>query len=234
MRICLREAYKRTDYYDCYNFFKSLWEFQTNQINKNEFEQEITKSKFKFELKNTQSLSISGRYVPSTGFTIISVSQGILNLLKSITSKFDAYNYSQLKKIADYFWSNFVHEDTHKQQAEVTPLKFFDKYVKFDNNTNPFDLNILNNLKYFNQLHEADAFGREAGRLVEFEYLETNHKDDLDENDVQKIFEKLRKNEFEDEHLLEIIKTYRDPRITKSARESFLRAMYDYLAKEEI
>lgn len=224
----LRESYKRADFYSCVGFFRNLWLWQTDQITEKEFKLNISKQKLQFEIKDNDQLTVSGRFLPDTGFATIVVSQGVLDTIKCIESKYDAFEYSQLKKLAEYFWSCFVHEDTHRQQIEATPFKFFDNYVHYDFNSDPFDLSILQNVKYFDQSIEADAYGREVGETLRLEYQE---RDDKNANltPIENIFEWVNARDIEDEHALTLIKTYKDPRISEKAQKSFFRALYDYL-----
>lgn len=224
----LRESYKRADFYSCVSFFRCLWLWQTDQITEKEFKLGISKQKLQLEIKDSNQLLVNGRFSPDTGFTTIAVSRRVLDIIKCIESKYDAFEYSQLKKLAEFFWSCFVHEDTHKQQIEATPFKFFDNYVHYDFNSDPFDLSILQNIKYFNQSIEADAFGREVGEALRLEYQE---RDDKNANltPIENIFEWVNARDIEDEHALTLIKTYKDPRISEKAQKSFFRALYDYL-----
>lgn len=129
----LFEVYHKTGKYDCQFFFGLLWTKLTNQITKKDFDKELLKRNLAFEEIEKDEPIVSGRFEPETKLTFIKVSTGLEKLIKeNIKSKFDAVAYSQLEKLSDFYWHNFVHEDTHKQQAQITLLEFFNNYVTYD------------------------------------------------------------------------------------------------------
>lgn len=227
----LFEAYCKTGKYDCQFFFGLLWAKLTNQINEEDFNKELLKRNLAFEEIEKEDPSVSGRFEPETKLTFIEVSTGLEKLIKeNIKSKFDAVAYSQLEKLSDFYWHNFVHEDTHNQQAKVTPLKFFNNYVTYDSSTDPFDLQILQNVKYFNQAFEADAFGRELGNILAVSYkLKDSDTEFSRREKVHDIFQDLKNEKVDDDFVKDIWRTYKDPRISEKAQKSFIRALYDYL-----
>ena len=230
----LFEAYHKTSKYDCQFFFGLLWAKLTNQITEEDFNKELLKRNLAFEeIENNESI-VSGRFEPGTNLTFIRVSTGLEKLIKeNIKSKLDAFAYSQLEKLSDFYWHNFVHEDTHKQQAKVTPLKFFNNYVTYG--TNPFDLKSIQNVKYFDQTFEADAFGRELGSILAVEYeLKDSEKEFSRRNTLHNIFQDLKSGKINDDFVKSIWNTYKDPRISEKAQRSFIRALYDFLEGFEV
>lgn len=230
-RSTLFEAYCKTGKYDCQFFFGLLWAKLTNQTTEEDFNKELLKRNLAFEEIEKEDPSVSGKFDPETELTVVKVSTGLEKLIKEkIKSKFDAVAYSQLEKLSDFYWHNFVHEDTHKQQAKVTPLKFFDNYVAYDSSTDPFDLQILQNIKYFNQVFEADAFGRELGNILAVNYkLKDSDTEFSRREKVHDIFQDLKNEKVDDDFVKDIWRTYKDPRISEKAQKSFIRALYDYL-----
>lgn len=227
----LSEAYHKTSKYGCQFFFGLLWAKLTNQITEEDFNRELLKRNLAFEEIENEDPFVNGRFEPETKLTYIRVSTGLEKLIKeNIKSKFDAVAYSQLERLSDFYWHNFVHEDTHKQQGKVTPLKFFNNYVAYDFNTNPFDLQILQNAKYFNQVFEADAFGRELGSILAAKYeLKDSDSEFSRRSAVHSIFQDLENEKVDDDFVKDIWRTYKDPRISEKAQRSFIRALYDYL-----
>jgi hypothetical protein len=236
---CLKQStlfktYHKTSKQDCQFFFVLLWAKLTNQITEKDFNKELLKRNLAFEeIENNDSI-VSGRFELETKKTFIRVSTGLEKLIKeNIKSKVDAVAYNQLEKLSDFYWHNFVHEDTHKQQAKVTPLKFFNNYVTYD--TDPFDLKSIQNVKYFNQPFEADAFGRELGSILAVEYeLKDSENEFSRRNTVHNIFQDLKDGKVEDDFVKSIWNTYKDPRISEKAQRSFIRALYDFLEGFEV
>lgn len=227
----LFEAYRKTSKYDCQFFFGLLWAKLTNQITEEDFNKELLKRNLVFEEVKKDDPSVNGRFEPETKLTFIRVSTGLEKLIKeNIKSKFDAVAYSQLEKLSDFYWHNFVHEDTHHQQAKVTPLKLFNNYVTYDSSKDPFDLQILQNVKYFNQAFEADAFGRELGSILAVKYELKDSDDEFSRRSiVHGIFQDLKNEKVDDIFVKDIWRTYKDPRISEKAQKSFIRALYDRL-----
>lgn len=231
----LFKACSRTSKWNCQFFFELLWAKLTNQITEEDFNKEILKMNLAFEEIENEDLTVSSRFEPKTQLTFIKVSAGLERLLKeNIKSKFDAVEYSQLEKLSDFCWYNFIHEDTHKQQAKATPLKFFNNYVVYNSSTDPFDLQTLQNVKYFNQAFEADAFGRELGNILAVSYkLKDSDTEFSRREKVHDIFQDLKNEKVDDDFVKDIWRTYKDPRISEKAQKSFIRALYDYLEEFE-
>lgn len=225
----LFEAYHKTSKQDYQFFFVLLWAKLTNQITEKDFNKELLKRNLAFEeIENNDSI-VSGRFELETNLTFIRVSTGLEKLIKeNIKSKVDAVAYNQLEKLSDFYWHNFVHEDTHKQQAKVTPLKFFNNYVTYD--TDPLDLKSIQNVKYFDQTFEEDVFGRELGGILAVEYdLKDSENEFSRRNTVHNIFQDLKNGKIDDDFVKSIWNTYKDPRISEKAQRSFIRALYDFL-----
>ena len=222
----LFEAYHKTSKYDCQFFFGLIWAKLTSQITEEDFNKELLKRNLAFEEAEKEDPSVSGRFEPETKLTVIKVSTGLERLIKeNIKSKFDAVEYGQLEKLSDFYWHNFVHEDTHKQQAQVTPLEFFNNYVTYDSSTDPFDLQTLQNVKYFNQAFEADAFGRELGSILAVRYELKDSDDEFSRRSaVHNIFQDLKNGKVDDDFVKDIWNTYKDPRISEKAQRSFIES----------
>lgn len=227
----LFEAYCKTGKYDCQFFFGLLWAKLINQIAEKDFNKELLKRNLVFEEVEKDEPTVNGRFEPETKLTFIRVSTGLEKLIKeNIKSKFDAVAYNQLDKLSDFYWHNFVHEDTHRQQANVTLLEFFNNYVTYDSSTDPFDLKILQNVKYFDQVFEADAFGRELGNILAVRYELKDSDDEFSRRSkVHSIFQDLKNEKVDDDFVKDIWRAYKDPRISEKAQKSFIRALYDYL-----
>ena len=127
----------------------------------------------------------------------------------------------------DNLWTAYVHEDTHKQQnknikdnIKLKLNKNYVKYIDFD----PMNLDLIQNIKYYNQVEEADAYGREVGsRLL-------SQNTGLSSSDI---FEMLAKGNISDKYILNLYNIYKDPKISDDATKHFFRAIFDFLEKNE-
>ena len=129
------------------------------------------------------------------------------------------------KQIINRIRELYVHEDTHRQQINKNLLSKvvinnFDKLL-FD----PWDLKDPKNVAYYNQVEEADAYGRQIGEKLRVLYPE---------KDSEEILELVFDNRVDTyTKYMEELKVYRDQRIKKKARQHFFRALYDYLSEQE-
>lgn len=127
----------------------------------------------------------------------------------------------------DNLWTAFIHEDTHKQQNSKIPkdikLKLNNSYVTYLP-SDPTNLSYPQNLDYYNQVTEADAYGREiAARLEKLYPTET----------VSNLFLRITSNNIQDDYIKKIIGVYKDPRINDNANKAFFRSIYDFLKEEK-
>lgn len=127
----------------------------------------------------------------------------------------------------DNLWTAFIHEDTHKQQNSKIPkyikLKLNNSYVTYLP-SDPTSLSYPQNLEYYNQVTEADAYGREiATRLEKLYPTET----------VSNLFLRITSNNIQDDYIKKIIGVYKDPRINDNANKAFFRSIYDFLKEEK-
>lgn len=151
---------------------------------------------------------------PNCGMTIIPIQKSQIRLMLVDES----YKQRYLK----YLKYEIVHEDTHKQQ--------FDRYEGYSENyKNPsfteyaFNLATQADIDYFSQTIEADAYGRQVGELLKQEY---------EDKSVDWIFENVIRHNIPDD-IDDLMKVYRDPRISKKGFQHFWRALYDYLKGNE-
>ena len=139
----------------------------------------------------------------------------ILEFIKTADKK-------DLKKLAKNFWINFCHEDTHRQQF----LKAGEDHFNYKAPSSlDWNVDIGENLEYFDQSVEADAYGREIGAR-----LKTMHP----RKTVSQLFLSINSNLIKDTYCKHIINIYRDPRISEKANHAFFRALYDHLESNEI
>lgn len=221
----LFKACRRTSRWNCQFFFELLWAKLTNQITEEDFNKEILKMNLAFEEVENDNLTVSCRFELETKLTFIKACTGLEKLIKeNIKTKFDAVEYSQLEKLADFCWYNFTHWDT---QAKVTPLEFFNNYVTYDSSTDPLDLKTLQN---FNQVFEAEAFGEKLGSILATRYeLKDSDREFSRRSTVSRIFQDLKNEKIDDDFVKDIWGTYKDPRISEKAQGSFIKALYVYL-----
>ena len=153
------------------------------------------------------------QFDPSLGVTIVPMTK---SRVKAIIE-----NPESRRKYVKFLKTMIVHEDTHKQQ--------FDRYEGYNKDYKiPGELNFAKelsqqNIVYFSQTIEADAYGRQFGEALLQEYPN---------NTAYWIFEKLIEGEISTS-MDEIVEIYRNDRVSKKAFKHFWRACYDYLVTEE-
>lgn len=201
----LAEAYKRVDKMLCYLFFIRTYQYFLNTLSEEEYLKFQNETKMFLEILDLKEEAVGAYYDADTRETTFQVTNAFLKRL--ITAK-----QQDVKDFASDFWFAFVHEDTHKQQTEERKVKLGSNYVKYLAN-DPFNLDISQNLKYFNQIDEATAYGRELGskiwKLYNFEYLTKREQESM----IGDVFENIKNNKIEDAYLKNIINIYKDPRI---------------------
>ena len=225
MNDCLCGVCNEIDSYSCFGLFKSLWRWQKGQITEDEFRRG---DRLKLEIKNNDDFTIQGQFSIETGSTTITISQGLLNLIKNIKSKVDAFEYSYLENLADYFFDCFVHEDVYRQQPVIKVFKFFDKYVFYEFTTDPYELEIIRNLGHYNQATNVVTYGNKVGSLLTSEYREREGKE-FEKGSIETVFDWIASKDIKDEQAVQLIKTYNDPRISRDARWNFFKVIYNYL-----
>lgn len=128
-----------------------------------------------------------------------------------------------LKDLAENFWVSFVHEDTHKQQQKAAGN--YDIRTNYKSMKSSFwKDDFSQDLDYFDQYSEADAYGREIGAALQKVYKGRS---------TSTIFSYINRNTVGDDYCRKIINTYKDPRVSDRNRRKFFRALYDFLAGNE-
>lgn len=213
----LFEAYHKTGRQDCQFFFSLLWAKLTNQITEEDFNKELLKMNLAFEEIEKDEPIVSGRFEPETQLTFIKVSTSLEKLIReNIKSKFDAVAYGQLERLSDFYWHNFIQEDT-----KVNHLKFFNSCVTYEPST---DLKTLQNF-----IFEAEAFGEKLGSILITKYeLKANSEFSL-RSKIDSIFQDLKSEKVDDDFVKGVWRTYKDPRIPEEVQTGFVRTLYDYL-----
>lgn len=216
-RSTLFKACSRTSKWNCQFFFELLWAKLTNQITEEDFNKEILKMNLAFEEIENEDLTVSSRFEPKTQLTFIKVSAGLERLIKeNIKSKFDAVEYSQLEKLSDFCWHNFIQGDT-----KVDSLKLFNGCVTYRFSAS------LKTLQNF--IFEAEAFGEKLGSILITKYeLKANSEFSL-RSKIDSIFQDLKNEKVDDDFVKDVWRIYKDPRIPEEAQTSFVRTLYDYL-----
>lgn len=216
-RSTLFKACSRTGKYDCQFFFELLWAKLISQITEENFNKEILKMNLAFEEIENEDLVVSSRFEPKTQLTFIKVSAGLESLIKeNIKSKFDAVEYSQLEKLSDFCWYNFIQGDT-----KVDSLRFFNSCITYEPSA---DLKTLQNF-----IFEAEAFGEKLGSILITKYeLKANSEFSL-RSKIDSIFQDLKNEKVDDDFVKDVWRIYKDPRIPEEAQTSFVRTLYDYL-----
>lgn len=216
-RSTLFKACSRTVKYDCQFFFELLWAKLISQITEENFNKEILKMNLAFEEIENEDLVVSSRFEPKTQLTFIKVSAGLESLIKeNIKSKFDAVEYSQLEKLSDFCWYNFIQGDT-----KVDSLRFFNSCITYEPSA---DLKTLQDF-----IFEAEAFGEKLGSILITKYeLKANSEFSL-RSKIDSIFQDLKNEKVDDDFVKDVWRIYKDPRIPEEAQTSFVRTLYDYL-----
>lgn len=216
-RSTLFKACSRTGKYDCQFFFELLWAKLISQITEENFNKEILKMNLAFEEIENEDLVVSSRFESKTQLTFIKVSAGLESLIKeNIKSKFDAVEYSQLEKLSDFCWYNFIQGDT-----KVDSLRFFNSCITYEPSA---DLKTLQNF-----IFEAEAFGEKLGSILITKYeLKANSEFSL-RSKIDSIFQDLKNEKVDDDFVKDVWRIYKDPRIPEEAQTSFVRTLYDYL-----
>lgn len=103
-----------------------------------------------------------------------------------------------------------------KAKFQLKSFLLAEAYIRDENIDQNVDMG--ENLEYFDQSVEADAYGREIGARLRVLHPRKT---------VSQLF--LSINSIKDAYCKHIINVYRDPRISEKANHAFFRALYDYL-----
>lgn len=112
LRECLKgkilaEVYQKSDKARCLRFFDMLQKYLKDEISETEFNR--YKQKEHFDIYRINQDSIGGYYEMSTNTIVILLNSAIINLLPTFTEE-------QRYKLADYFWTSFVHNTDYYSQ----------------------------------------------------------------------------------------------------------------------
>lgn len=203
----LIEAYSKTNTDVIIDLVNKLLDLLHKKISLEDFSDYQKQIGIGFQIQHTEKL-ITPFFDPTIGMIVIVVDKSVIERL-IIEENYKNTFIKILKSL-------IVHEDTHKQQ--FLKYKYFSKnYKEPDSETTKLS---AKNVAYYNQVIEADAYGREVGYDIRKEHpgLSTNF-----------IFDKIKNKEI-GHNLIDI---YNDPKISNKAFNKFWRAVYDYLEGEE-
>lgn len=129
------------------------------------------------------------------------INKDFLRFIKNTPEKLTNLVYST-------FASLYSHEDTHVQQ--LLKYNIIKNYIKYKNSSN---------IGYFNQTIEATAYGRQVAKFLKEQYPEKS---------IQELFNKLTNLSLEKE-VAHFVNIYKDPAISKDAKQKFYKALFDEL-----
>lgn len=223
----LNELYKKASETICYHFFEAFKKYLNKEISEDEFETFKKENHFDIELLPTYGTGIRGCYDLSTKNYVIQIEKGLEIIFHSLTNE-------QLYTLVKKFWLWFVHEDTHKQQDDLSGgFRLGKNYICFLD-SDPTNLDIQQNVDYFNQLIEADAYAREVGEILKILYnIPKEGVEPSQSGLVADIINDIKNGKTKDEDVQQITNIYWDPRINKKAKMKFFGTLYEYLYGEE-
>ena len=211
----LREVYSKTNENNFEVLIESLLKFVKEPDKyQEEFYLNVLKFRIGFRLVPEGQLP-NPCFDPLTanGLTIIPIQMSQINFMQTDLD----YKQRYIKCLK----SMITHEDTHKQQ--------FDRYWGYSKNykifssENPFKLLSKEDVDYFSQPIEADAYARQVGSTIRKIY---------ETESAEKIFDNIiNKNILED--IQDLIDVYRDPRISRKGYKHFWTTLYNYLKDNE-
>lgn len=210
----LAEIYSKTNLADFEDLIDTLLAFYRKEIPYKNLNDKSIKYRIGFELVSEDSKEINKlRFDPSYGITIVPIQNSQIQDLLNIPE----YKRKFLKNLK----SLVVHEDTHKQQFDC--YRGYNKDYTFPESLDPFTDLTNQDVKYFSQTIEADAYGREVGEILKQQYKNKS---------ANWIFENVIERNIPAE-IKDFIDVYRDPRISRKGFQHFWRALYDYLMEKE-
>lgn len=212
----LNEAYIRKDNIDWLKAFQYLKKYLIGELSQSQFLKYCDKNRIRLEIVNGEGL-IGGQFDVNDRNIIIQVTLDVVYEIMEADP-------DVLNNLANNFWANFTHEDTHLQQQSKSRKNIFEKYKS--PTVSDWNEDLGKNLEYFNQKIEADAYGREIGARLEKIYTEKG-------DSKLSIMMDVNHNKIEDKYSRKIINVYKDPRVSRDANHSFFRALYDFLTEEK-
>ena len=212
----LLEAYHKTDKYVCLLFMEQILQKLNNIIDEETFESNCKKLKCSL-VEDHLNLSYPAIVACYRRFHDVFEIQ----YSKSFEDDFKVCTKENVEDFVNDFWLAFIHEDTHKQQNANIPIgvkiKLQQKYVQafFEDLSN---LELKQNRNYYNQVEEADAFGREIAQrlIVDYKIFGWDKIQPIGmQSKTDKIFEALKNGVFEkDKYIMNLYRIYKDPRIS--------------------
>lgn len=205
---CIKEAYTKTELDFIKSYVKDLRKFLIGEIKYSDLT--VWEIKYNIRTALSQTLHTEAYYDEDQNMIVVELS-----------TRFGFYE----KDLIDEIRAIYVHEDTHRQQANQSSL--YNKDYKYPEAHDPFDLKSSENRNYFNQFIEADAYGRQCGEKLRAIY---------ETEEAEEILELISKNKIDveyDENFLWELKTYRSKALKQETKKRFFRALYDYLKGED-
>lgn len=223
----LNELYKKANETICYHFLEAFRKYLNKEISEEEFDSFKKENHFDIEILPTYGTGIRGCYDLSTKNYVIQIEKGLEIIFHSLTNE-------QLYTLVKKFWLWFVHENTHKQQDDLSGgFRLGKNYICFLD-SDPTNLDIQQNVDYFNQLIEADAYAREVGEILKILYnIPKEGVEPSQSGLVADIINDIKNGKIKDEDVQQITNIYWDPRINKKAKMKFFGTLYEYLYGEE-
>ena len=223
----LNELYKKANETTCFRFLEAFKKYLSKEISEEDFNILKKKNHFDIEILPSYGTGIGGFYNISTKNYVIQIEKGLAIILHSLTNE-------QLYSLVKKFWLWFVHEDTHKQQDDLSGgFRLGKNYIRFLD-SDPTNLDVQQNVDYFNQLVEADAYAREVGEILKILYnIPKEGVEPFQSGLIADIMNDIRDGKVQDEDIQQITNIYWDPRIDKKAKMKFFGTLYEYLYGEE-
>lgn len=211
----LSEAYARNDNIDWLEVFEKIKLRFKGELTGQVWSEYCLSTGIGFELVAGKN-AIGGYFDLEYRVIVIQVTKDILDVILEAEEE-------DLKKLAKDFWTNFCHEDTHRQQATKSKVEINKTYKA--TSSQHWDIDLEEDLSYFDQCIEADAYGREIGAKLQILYPNEG---------TTGMFNLINRNKIKNRYCKRIINIYKDPRISDKANHSFFRALYDYLEGNEL
>lgn len=223
----LNELYKKASETICFRFLETFKKYLNKEISEEEFNTFRKENHFDIEVLPTHGTGIRGYYNLSTKNYVIQIEKGLEIIFHSLTNE-------QLYTLVKKFWLWFIHEDTHKQQDDLSGGFGLGKnYICFLD-SDPTNLDIQQNVDYFNQLVEADAYAREVGEILKILYnIPKEGTEPSRSGLITDIINDIKDDKVKDKDVQQITSIYWDPRINKKAKMKFFGTLYEYLYGEE-
>lgn len=211
----LSEAYVRNDNVDWLEVFEKIKLRFKGELTNQAWSDYCLSAGIGFELVDGKN-AIGGYFDLEYRVIVIQVTKDVLDVILEAEEE-------SLKKLAEDFWTNFCHEDTHRQQAAKSKVEINRNYKSI--NSQYWDVDLEEDFSYFDQSIEADAYGREIGAKLQILYPNES---------TSGIFNLISRNKIKNQYCKYIINIYKDPRMSDKANHSFFRALYDYLEGNEL